>query len=100
MAVSAALVSDWLTARSLARGLPPPIADRGGLRVDVGSDAEISRWVFAAPDAAIVAPRGDVDEGGAARFFRRRAEGVYDMADLARATGKMAGFVAALSAGE
>jgi phospholipase/carboxylesterase len=47
------------------------------------------------PGAAIVAPRGDVSEQGAARFFRRRAEGLYDMEDLARATEKMAGFVAA-----
>ena len=48
-----------------------------------------------APDATLVAPRGDVSEHGAARFFRRTAEGVYDMADLARATAKMAAFVRA-----
>jgi phospholipase/carboxylesterase len=47
------------------------------------------------PDATVVSPRGDVSEMGAARFFRRTGEGVYDMADLARATAKMAGFVAA-----
>lgn len=47
------------------------------------------------PDATLIAPRGDVSERGAARFFRRRAEGLYDMADLARATGKMAAFVEA-----
>lgn len=47
------------------------------------------------PEATIVAPRGDVSERGAARFFRRTGEGVYDMDDLARATGKMAGFVKA-----
>lgn len=45
------------------------------------------------PDATIVAPRGDVSEYGAARYFKRTGEGVYDMADLARATDKMAGFV-------
>lgn len=45
------------------------------------------------PDATIVSPRGDVSEGGAARFFRRTGEGVYDMEDLARATAKMAAFV-------
>ena len=43
----------------------------------------------------IVSPRGDVAEMGAARFFRRTGEGVYDMDDLARATGKMAGFIKA-----
>jgi phospholipase/carboxylesterase len=36
-----------------------------------------------------------VSEGGHARYFRRRAEGVYDMDDLARAVEKMAGFLAA-----
>jgi phospholipase/carboxylesterase len=50
------------------------------------------------PDAAIVSPRGDVSESGAARFFRRTGEGVYDMADLARGTGKMAGFIKAHAA--
>jgi len=48
-----------------------------------------------APQATIISPRGDVSEQGAARFFRRTGEGVYDMADLARATDKMAGFVKA-----
>jgi len=45
-AVDAALVRDWLTARSLARGLPAPVADHGGYRVDTNSDTEIRRWVF------------------------------------------------------
>lgn len=47
------------------------------------------------PGATIVSPRGDVSEMGAARFFRRTGEGVYDMDDLDRATGRMAGFVKA-----
>lgn len=47
------------------------------------------------PGARRVAPRGDVSEAGAARYFRRLAEGRYDMADLARATAKMRGFVEA-----
>lgn len=45
------------------------------------------------PDAHLIAPRGDVSEGGALRFFRRTGEGVYDMADLARATSKMSAFI-------
>lgn len=48
-----------------------------------------------APDATIVSPRGDVSEYGAARFFRRTGEGVYDMDDLKRATGRMVAFVEA-----
>lgn len=51
-----------------------------------------------APHAHLVSPRGDVSEGGALRFFRRAAEGVYDMADLARATEKMAAFIEAKTA--
>ena len=45
------------------------------------------------PEATIVSPRGDVFEYGAARFFKRTGEGVYDMADLARATEKLSGYV-------
>ncbi len=48
-----------------------------------------------APGVAIVAPRGDVSEHGALRFFRRRGEGLYDMADLARRTRTMIGFIEA-----
>ncbi len=47
------------------------------------------------PEAGIVSPRGDVAERGAARFFKRTGEGVYDMADLARRTEAMAGFIEA-----
>ncbi|MDA3922780.1 MAG: alpha/beta hydrolase [Salinisphaera sp.] len=46
------------------------------------------------PRAGILAPRGDVSEGGANRYFRRTGEGVYDMADLALRTERMAAFVA------
>jgi len=47
------------------------------------------------PGATLIAPRGDVSEHGALRFFRRTGEGVYDMDDLTRATAKMTGFVTA-----
>ena len=47
------------------------------------------------PDAGIVAPRGDVSEHGANRFFRRTGEGVYDMPDLAQRTARMAAFLQA-----
>ena len=47
------------------------------------------------PGAHVTSPRGDVNEGGALRYFRRTGEGVYDMADLARALAKMATFIAA-----
>ena len=47
------------------------------------------------PDAGLIAPRGDVSEQGANRFFKRTGEGVYDMADLAQRTTRMAAFIAA-----
>jgi phospholipase/carboxylesterase len=47
------------------------------------------------PGAHVVSPRGDVSEMGAARYFRRTGEGVYDMDDLARRTDAMADFIAA-----
>lgn len=43
-----AIVRAWLAARSIARGLPAPVDDRGGFRVDTGSDTEVRRWVFPA----------------------------------------------------
>lgn len=46
------------------------------------------------PGAGVIAPRGDVSERGAARFFRRTGEGVYDMSDLALRTHRMARFIA------
>lgn len=36
----------WLSARSIVRGLPLPIPDRGDFRIDTKSDAEIAIWVF------------------------------------------------------
>ena len=46
------------------------------------------------PGAHVVSPRGEVNEGGMLRFFRRRGEGVYDMEDLAQRTAAMGDFVA------
>lgn len=48
--------------------------------------------------ARVVAPRGDVSEGGALRYFRRTAEGVYDMDDLRLRTAQMVDFVTARKA--
>ena len=47
------------------------------------------------PEALVIAPRGDVSEQGAARFFRRKAEGVYDMDDLEKRTEAMNAFLRA-----
>ncbi len=50
-----------------------------------------------APGAAILSPRGKVSEYGAARFFRRLAEGVFDQEDLVFRTHELAEFVRAAS---
>ena len=47
------------------------------------------------PDHYAVSPEGDVSENGAARFFRRKSEGVYDMEDLEQRVQAMGDFVAA-----
>lgn len=50
------------------------------------------------PHAGLIAPRGNVLEHGANRYFRRTGEGVYDMEDLARRTEAMADFLRAARA--
>jgi glyoxalase family protein len=45
------------------------------------------------PGAALLSPRGKVNEGGALRFFRRIREGVFDQKDLAFRTEELAKFV-------
>jgi phospholipase/carboxylesterase len=48
-----------------------------------------------APGAALLSPRGNVLENGVPRFFRRLAEGVFDLDDLRRRANELAGFVEA-----
>jgi phospholipase/carboxylesterase len=48
-----------------------------------------------APGSALLSPRGDVSEHGMPRFFRRFAEGVFDLEDVAKRTHALAGFIAA-----
>jgi phospholipase/carboxylesterase len=45
------------------------------------------------PDAALLSPRGPVLESGMPRFFRRLAEGVFDLPDLHRRTDELAQFI-------
>jgi predicted esterase/catechol 2,3-dioxygenase-like lactoylglutathione lyase family enzyme len=47
------------------------------------------------PGAGMLSPRGNVLENGAPRFFRRVAEGVFDLEDLALRTDELATFVVA-----
>jgi predicted esterase len=47
------------------------------------------------PDAGVLSPRGQVLEHGMPRFFRRLAEGVFDLEDLRVRTAALADFVIA-----
>jgi predicted esterase len=47
------------------------------------------------PNDALLSPRGKVLENGMPRFFRRLAEGVFDLEDLQNRTHELADFVAA-----
>lgn len=50
------------------------------------------------PGSALLSPRGDVLEQGMPRFFRRFAEGVFDLEDVARRTQALADFIAVAAA--
>lgn len=45
------------------------------------------------PDAALLSPRGKVLENGMPRFFRRLAEGVFDLEDLRVRTAELGAFL-------
>lgn len=47
-----------------------------------------------APGAGVLSPRGKILEHGMPRFFRRLAEGVFDIEDLKQRTAELADFVA------
>jgi phospholipase/carboxylesterase len=51
-----------------------------------------------APGACLLSPRGKVLEGGMPRFFRRFAEGVFDLEDVARRADELADFIVAAQA--
>jgi len=47
------------------------------------------------PSASLLSPRGKILENGMPRFFRRLAEGVFDLEDLKTRTNELADFLAA-----
>ena len=49
------------------------------------------------PGSALLSPRGNVIERGAARFFARLAEGVFDPSEVSRRTQQLADFITAAS---
>lgn len=62
----------------------------GGTEEDL---LEIGRAV--APGVALLSPRGQVLENGMPRFFRRFAEGIFDVKDIRRRAAELAEFVEA-----
>jgi len=50
-----------------------------------------------APGSSILSPRGKVLENGMPRFFRRFAEGIFDVEDLKNRTNELSGFIKAAS---
>jgi len=50
------------------------------------------------PGASLLSPRGKVLENGMPRFFRRLAEGVFDVEDLTKRTHELADFAIAANA--
>jgi len=61
-----------------------------------GDEREIAALGTAlVPGAAVLSPRGRVSEGGANRWFRRLAEGVFDVDDVIARAHELAAFVTA-----
>jgi len=76
-----------------ADGSAPPVLLLHGTGGDEDDLLPLGRELF--PGSPLLAPRGDVSEHGAPRFFRRFAEGVFDLEDVRRRAAALAAFVAA-----
>jgi phospholipase/carboxylesterase len=59
-----------------------------------GNEEQIARFgTELYPGAEIIAPRGPVTEDGMLRWFRRHAEGVFDVDDVVARSAQLAGFI-------
>lgn len=80
------------------RYLPPSASDGRTLLLLHGTGGDendlLPLAAMLAPTAGVLSPRGKVLEHGAARFFRRISEGVFDIEDLRLRTEELAAFVA------
>jgi len=87
-----------MTLAYVHRYLPPSDSDRRTLLLLHGTGGDENDLLplaeMLAPTAAVLSPRGDVVENGASRFFRRLAEGVFDLDDLRLRTDRLAAFLA------
>lgn len=60
--MTAELLESWLRARSIARNLPQPVPDHGGLRLETNSADELRRYVFAGPSPVITELALSIDQ--------------------------------------
>jgi predicted esterase len=76
---------------------PAPVAGEPTLLVLHGTGGDENDLIplarLISPRAALLSPRGQVLENGMPRFFRRIAEGVFDLEDLALRTRELGAFV-------
>lgn len=82
--------------------MPPALPDAPTILALHGTGGDENDLIplgrMVSPDAAILSPRGNVLENGMPRFFKRLAEGVFDLEDLKARTADLARFVAAAAA--
>jgi phospholipase/carboxylesterase len=71
----------------------PPLLVLHGTGGDEQDLLPLARMI--SPDSPILSPRGRVLENGMPRFFRRVAEGVFDLDDLKLRTSELAAFILA-----
>ena len=80
------------------RYVPPERSDAGTLLVLHGTGGDENDLLplgpMIAPGWGVLSPRGPVLEHGMPRFFRRTAEGVFDLEDLAARTDELGAFIA------
>lgn len=74
-----------------AAATAPTILALHGTGGDENDLVPLARMISA--DSAVLSPRGQVLENGMPRFFRRIAEGVFDLEDLAARTADLAAFI-------
>jgi predicted esterase len=86
-------VHEWIPA---TRPDAPTLLLLHGTGGDEHDLLQLGRMLY--PGAALLSPRGNVLEHGAPRFFRRLAEGVFDLDDLRRRTNELSEWLEAASA--
>lgn len=62
MTVDTQLIGSWLRARSICHGLPAPVPDHGGWRLDTARPGELRRYVFGAAGDGLRALGASIDE--------------------------------------